>query len=363
MSDVLYPLGLIKKLDAPRIDRTIVDEFESGGESAQQLWTSKYFKRKISFTHSALTIEEFHYLRNFFAARSGRYDPFWFRDYVNRGGNAKVRFLNSVPEGRDASMAYQNIQIDLMEIAPLRILPVTDEFTPLVGGDLFYDANRAVIYLHAGTSYNEATIHNEITGGSFLSGGTLGLQGTSVLQIQGLVDSQYQAFAGSVLGYLKSTSSGSLASTDTGTWFGIVKHAASATSQVVCAFGQKAGGKAIGLLLNSSNKYTPFEGLAATAWTNAQFTNTANTWRSFAVVRDGAGNYSLYINAVLIGTDAQATNTSSAAFATLNDIDGTLPATGGQIANAIYSRNALTLANIKVLHNLFGYQYGLTTVV
>src|SRR6185295_10427091 len=106
MSDVFYPISGFKDIQVQYLDRTVKDEFEDGSESAMRLWPDKTFKRIFTCQHMPLSAQEFGYVKSFFSARSGQYDSFWFRDNVNRQGNAKVRLAKPLQIRRNGQITY-----------------------------------------------------------------------------------------------------------------------------------------------------------------------------------------------------------------------------------------------------------------
>lgn len=128
--------------------------------------------------------------------------------------------------------------------------------------------------------------------------------------------------------------------------------------------------QSLGIALDASNYYTPWVGTSGGSYTNAKFLNSpADTFRSLAVVwPSNSNNVSLYINGVLIGTDSISRDVLSGPAVLGALSDGSLisnPANGMvncKIAHVLMFPGALTLAQIKALHNLLGYQYGLSIV-
>ncbi len=364
MSDVLYPLGNIESLDVTLHDRTINDAFEDGSSSARRLWPDKNFKRRFVLKHTALSTSEFRYLRSFFAARSGRYDYFWFRDNVHRSGNAKVRLAEPFRIVKSGSNVYTP-QVTLDEVAPIRLLVDQDDFASLTAGSpfLWYDFNRTRIYLHASLPYGESSIGSEAASTSYFNGGTLVINGSTYLALAGWQDSQYQGYSGGQ--YLKSSSSDATVLGSPLSIFCIARNLSVASRRVLFSLGEMGAGKALGLALNASNQYEPFLGGSET-WINAKYSNASTAWRSFAIVKELGGLFSLYVNGALVGQDSQTFNGSSAAFLTIGAApDGTLGVSfnaSNGVNHCMAYNLRFTLAHVKELHNLFAYQYGLATV-
>jgi len=355
MSSVLYPVSLIARQRVQRFNRVVSDEFEDGSTSARLRWTAQYFKRRFDLQHAPLTEAEYRYLRSFFSQRSGRYDSFWFRDNPGRGGNAQVRFASDVPEDF-AGRAYQ-IQVSLEEIAAIRALPELDELTTAAGTApvAWFDANRERYHSHCGTAVMDAFLYDvSLAGNANWAAGTLPLGNI-------LGQYQYLNFAGTQYALTPANlvvSAGQPALT----LFCIAQHGTISGKQVLFALGAMGAGAGAGIAVAADNYYEPWLGGSET-FTNARQSNaTDDTWRSFAVVWTGSSNnVTLYVNAVSIGTDAVARSLTAGPLSVGAALDGTLKATG-YVAQVMVVPAALSLAQVKAVHNLVGYQYGLATV-
>ena len=154
MSDEFYPISLIRDQQVTPLNRVIADQFEDGTTATRDQWATMTFKRRFEVAHSVMNLGEWWYLRSFYNQRHGMYDSFWFRDNVDRGGNAKVRFSQPLPRAFNAA-ALASIQVQLDEIAPIRSLPEFDELTTAAGTApyVWIDANRELYWKHAGTAY------------------------------------------------------------------------------------------------------------------------------------------------------------------------------------------------------------------
>jgi hypothetical protein len=175
MSEQFYPLGLLESLKVRVVDRTESDEFEAGTTATRQLWAPGYFKRRFEVKHTALTPSEFDTLRDFFTARGGRYDSFWFRDNVHRTGNAKVRLAQGFD--LDRARAVYRPELVLEEVAPTRALPGAAQMAEAMWAgaaqlypvDLLLDANRQSFYWHGTTKvrgtelYDGSPYHRHLT--------------------------------------------------------------------------------------------------------------------------------------------------------------------------------------------------------
>lgn len=365
MSSVFYPLGLIAKLTNTKFERTLVDPFESGATSTRRTWAAQNFKRHFKIAHAPLTAAEWRWLRSFYSQRNGMYDAFWFRDNVNRDGNAQVRFAAELQT--DFMGAARLIQIDLDEIAPIRALPEFDEVAAAAGvSPLFwYDPNRELWYQHIGNTLapDPSAYDSQLAyPAPWQSGSALNLGGSLA---------QYQTYNFSGVEWAKTGGNiaGLAGSQPACTVFAIVRHSTAAAKQILFAVGAMGASHALGLALSAANYYEPWIGGSET-WTNARQLNSAqNTYRSIAITwAASSNNATLYANAASNGTDSN-TRALTAGPASLGAaIDGTLisnPAnalTNANLAHAMIFPAALSLAQIKALHNLLGYQYGLAIV-
>lgn len=387
MSDVLYPLAPIGTLDVARISRTIKDEFEDGSQQSRRLWSEKNFKRRFTVKHQNLTRQEFEILSSFLVARDGGYDSFWFRDNWNYGGNAKVRLASDLPIDRGGAPVYSP-QLVLEEVAPVRALPSFAEVATAAGqtgnGGLFHvwlDANREVEYTNSGdeslgivyTSTLKNFARNDTSYPAY------DLSAVHTANFYGKLNSisaQYQSFwshywpSSTYRNRWKSSSFNSLSgSTQPAvTLFALVKHGTSSSAnKVLFGIGNAGTGLAHGIQLRSDNYYAPWLG-GAESWGTAQYQNSAaDTWRSIAVTWPAASNSaSLYVNGALIGTEAETRNYAGGSIFLGAAPDDTLMVGAQSFNNAIQHAMMwsaeLTLAQIKALHNLFAYQYGMTTV-
>lgn len=357
MSDVIYPISLIKAIDAPRYDRVIVDEFEDGSVNSRRFWAAQEFKRRVSVSHGHLTAAEFRYLRSFHAQRSGQYDSFWFRDNLNRGGNIKCRFVGPLPQPWAAGA--REIQVALDEVAPIRSLPEWDELATAAGNTplLWYDANRELYLSHMGVASYDSAFWDEQAraSGAALQAGTMPI---------GNVLSQYQhyAFDGTAWGKT-SANVGTLAPTQPAcTVFAIAKHGTISSKAVLFGVGAMGAGKAVGIAISASNAYEPWIGGSET-WGTATFTNSAiDTWRSLAVSWAAASNVAnFYVNGAAALTESETRAYTAGPLSLGAAIDGTLKTTGN-VAHVLVFAAQLTFAQVKAVHNLLGYQYGLATV-
>jgi len=355
MSNVLYPLSMIEKLRVEKFETSVSDAFESGATATRLIWPAQFFKRRFSLQHSPLVETEWRYLRSFYSQRSGRYDSFWFRDNVHRGGNASVRFTEQLP--LEYAGGAHTIGVTLEEVAAIRALPEFDELTAAAGGAplFWWDPNRAVYYSHIGTVHSEAFLYDVmLSHDAPMPAGSLPLA-------NGLAQYQHYAFTGAE--WAKTLANPALAAGQpAATIFLIAKHPTTAAKQVLAAIGAMGSGAGLGLAIAADNYYEPWIGGNET-WTNARQSNgTPNTWRSLAVVWAASSNTgTLYVNAASIGADANTRSLTVGPAAIGAAGDGTLKTTGN-VAHVMLFAAALTLAQVKAVHNLLGYQYGLSLV-
>jgi hypothetical protein len=370
MSSVLYPIGLTAKLRSPSINRVLADEFEDGSQSTRLLWPDKYFKRKFTLTHSNLTLEEYRWLRSFFTQRNGRYDSFWFRDNVNRRGNALVRFAAELPEGREGIVIDQ-MAVLMDEVAPIRMMPEWDEVETAAGSTLacYFDASREIYYSHLGTIYEDANgLHDAAYGlypavvqDAVASGPSL---------VSGVTTAQWQSYSFSGYKWAKSASNvAAFAGTQPAcTLFALVKQsAAPAVKQVLFAIGATGTSHALGLAITTGGAIQPWVG-GTESWVGASAAISNNAWHSVAVTWASGSNVAkLYKDGVLIGNDTVTRFLTAGPLSIGAAPDGSAlcnstGAVAGYAGHLMAFNAELTLAQVKALHNLVGYQQGLSTV-
>ncbi len=376
MSTTFYPLGLIEDLKVERLDRTILDTFEDGSSSANSIWGSRVFKRRYTVRHAPLSQAEFRYLRSFFVARSGRYDPFWFRDNVHRGGWASVRLAQPVPERRGASSYYTGMELALEQAAPVVELVGTDDLTAALGAAgssaaplAWWDANRGITYTHAGTSYGEPLVKDQSGNGYDLAWVSSQQKSVASLATNSQLYDVYQW----ANGYYATGAAASI----TGPALGAVaqpamtiiaicfNHGTYSGPFVLAHCGGPTAGGALGIQLDA-DQVKPWVGASET-WTGATmptdvFCSIAATW---AVGSNAATTYINGGTGVAAGTNSR--NYTQSAFSFMGAVDGTRKNFGAQFycAHVLFFNATLTQAQIKAVHNLFVHQYsgyGMTTV-
>ena len=364
MSDVFFPIGVIGRMAITRHDRVVKDAFEDGDTQARAQWPAQYFKRRIELDLSNLTQEEWRYLRTFNSQRSGRYDSFWIRDNLNRGGNAKVRFATALPEGINVP-THRSLRVLLEETAPIRAQPELLEVIAAAGASpvFWFDANRDLYYAHKGTNYYATNLKLWDASGTDTSAGVhlITLNGNITL---GNLLGQYQYF--DLNGYENDdTQAGNYGSKPAFSAFCIARGGTSATDQSVFSYGSNnTSGGGVGFQLDASNNWSPLTGSPDATWTNCLVSNsTHTTWRSFALTcASGSNDHKLYSNGALIGTDAVTRGTMLKRLVIGGDSNLGNAASDLQVNHILAFNAELTLAQVKALHNLLGYQYGLSAV-
>jgi hypothetical protein len=376
MSNTLYPLGLIASQKITPVNSVIADAFEDGSTSTRALWSPQNFKRFFMLQHASLTLAEFKYLRSFYSQRSGTLDSFWYRDNINREGNALVRFTPAPPNVGGSTIPFQKSRdgslyaaaVQLGEIAPIRALPEWDEVTTAAGvaPALWYDANREFYLSHLGSVLFDPAGAYDAANQKYPAP----WQSANAVNNDGSMANQYQQYAFLGTGYAKTgiNISEIAGAQPACTVFAIAQQSSTTNRQVLFGLGTTSPTAALGIQLTAANKYAPWIGGTET-WTAAAQTNPNNTWQSVAAVFPGSTNTaSLYVNAALIGTDTNTRSYSAGPAALGAATDGssicnpsnTMP--NCKLAHALVFPGALSLAQIKALHNLLGYQYGLAIV-
>jgi hypothetical protein len=357
MSDVMYPISLIREINIERMDRTLSDEFDDGSTNVRRYWDAQEFKRRLTLVHGHLTPQEFRYLRSFNSQREGRYDSFWFRDNIQRGGNMKVRFASPLPA--PWSGGARQIQVSLEEVAPIRALPEFDELATAAGATplFWYDANREIYLNHMGTVTMEGSFYDSQAGasGAVLQAGTFPLANH-------LSQYQHYGFDGTAWGKTAANLSGLSGSQPACTVFAIAKHGTIASKQVLFGVGTMGAGAAVGIAISASNAYEPWIGGSETWGTATQSNGTNNTWRSLCVTWAAASNTAnFYVNGAAALTESETRSYSAGPVSLGAAVDGSLKNVGN-VAHCLAFAGQLTFAQVKAVHNLLGYQYGLATL-
>ena len=363
MSNVFYPIGLITEIDPVHQDRTLNDEFENGTTAARAYWAAQNFKRTFQITHAPLKPSEFKFLKSFYSQRSGQFDPFWYRDNIGRGGNALVRYATPLAFERAGQViTLGKTFVNLAEVAPIRALPEFDELTAAAGFAplLWYDANREYYLQHAGAVILDSVNATFDVMGNYRAAWQSGSQ----LNL-GNALGQYQSynFTGveSALTPVISQLTGAKPAV---TIFLLAKISTVAAQQVLLSIGTSGSGNAFGLGISSSNNFGLWQG----AILGGSVAN-AGGWISHALsVGSGSNTASYYQNAAFLTTIAPTRNTVNPVASLGCDTGGTNllnpsnALANCSLAHALVFNGALSLAQIKAVHNLLGYQYGLSIV-
>lgn len=366
MAVYTYPLAVTAGLEVSRFNRVLADAFEDGSGSTRRLWANKTFKRRFRIQHAPLLAVELETLEGFYSQRNGPYDSFWFRDNVNRRGNAEVRFSGPL---RFAQRGGERIvEVELEEIAPIVQNPSLYELKLATQNSpvWWWDANRVLYYTHVNPL--AITLENTIDCGV----GTYKPVWTPGALLPRGSSAQWQYFRPQLNFYARTNETIPLTGgTQPGfTLFAFVRHSTSATKQVIAGVGTLGTGKAMGLVLSAANIYEPWLG-GSEAWATAVQANTpADTWRSIGVMfTPGTNDVSMVVNGVLVGTtNANPKDFSNGTASIGAAMDGTLPVNStGLMVNSdsqhVIAFNAsLSPTHIKEIHNLFAYQFGLPTV-
>lgn len=361
MSNVFYPLSLIGQVDVSRFTRIEADQFEDGSTSTRKLWADKYQKRRFSVKHSKMTVEEERYLRDFWNQRDGLYDAFWFRNNTHRAGNASVRFAAPLVEPRNAAV-YDEITVQLDEVAPIRALPEIGEVVGAAGSMplVWFDANKEIYYEHLGTAYRESSLYDAASQlyPAVLQAGAHPLSNILAQYQYYLPDGTYWAKSASNVAALTTTQPAC-------TLFAIANRAANpASHEVLFSVGTpgsnqimaliektdgnvviSSNGDATGSLLVGAAS-TSFKSFAA-GWPVAS--NSASVWLNAAAGSGGTVTRSYSSGPVSVAADAAGGNKCT-------------NASGVQLAHVLIFGALLTTAQVKALHNLFAHQYGLSLV-
>ncbi len=361
MSSVFYPVSLIETLKVDRTDRTIADDFSDGGSAARATWPLYNFKRKFELKHAPLTIQEYRYLRSFHSQRTGMYDSFWFRDNVHREGNAQVRFYDDFkPEYSGSGHLVTNY---LEEIAPVRALVEWDEIATAAGSSAvaWYDANREVWYMHLGAvKALEPAYDSMLTYPAPWQGGSaLNLGGT-------LAQYQYYKFTGTEYAKTLINIAELTGSNPACTIFTVCRFStASAHGHQLVVVG--SGNDAYGLFIQSGSAF----GAGTLNGTTTNFVANANVdaWQTVAAAfKAGGAQRKLYVNASLAGTDTHSYTWAAGpavigAYADgTNIVNPSNAMANANMAHVLVFSAELSLAQVKAVHNLLAYQFGIATV-
>jgi hypothetical protein len=361
MSDLFYPLSLIQSLQTTKLDRSLTDPFEDGASSARRLWPAKTFRRRLELKHSPLTPQEWTCLDAFHTARDGRYDSFWFRDNVNRKGNFKVRFSETLTQPRDAALT-RGLGLKLDETAATRDLVSVYEIAEAAGlfPLLWYDANRELYLEHNGQIATDPFVCDSSRSGFY------SLPWNTHIEFTGLL-TPYQAYSfkgtNQAQGVLPFTS---LATGQPAcTVFAFVRQTGSYANQVLFSFGSGAAGQ-LGLQWTVDNCYAPWYGTAGLiAPDHGCYNSEGEEWRSIALAWPASSNnYRLGVNGVCTDLTSSVARSYVQAPPNLGCAAGGAYAanpshadTENFIGQILVFNVQLTAPQILALHNLLSHQY------
>jgi hypothetical protein len=363
MSDVFYPVGLVRSVRAQNFSRVLSDEFEAGNVNTRRLWSAQNLKRRLGVQHAPLTSEEFAWLKGFHAKRDGQYDYFWFRDNVNRGGNIKARYAGPLDHSKSNPNTF-DVGFDLEEAAPVRQNPdILDIYEAIAAIPplwseplLWWDANREIYYEHLGVQYNTFDVYDHSGNGN-----------AGVWQAGNLIPNniygQWQDYFFNATQWAKTAGNFNISGTQPAcTIFLICKAASSAAQRVLFSVGTKGTGQTLGIQLTAANNFAPYIG-GSEAWsTTIQANSPVSTYRSLAVVWSASSNTAnMRVNAVALGPESM-TRSYVAGPASIGAASDGTAGYSGYVAQILVFNAALTTTQIKALHNLFAYQYGLALV-
>lgn len=365
MSDVFYPVSLIEMLHEERFTRAVQDEFEDGTTASRLLWATRTFKRRFTVKHAPLTQEEFAVLRGFYLQQNGGHEPFWFRDNVNRGGNASVRFATPLPSSREKLM--QMIELALVEVAPIAANPELYEMTSAAGTRplIWWDANRVRYYQHpvsgAQTEFLEEGIYDASERGNtgvWQSGGTS--------QAPGGILGQTQYFGLNTQQWAKLSSNLGITSAQPAlTMMCFVRCNSVATPSFIWTF-SGAAGAVQGIAMARPAGTHLFRMLPTPLASQSTNNVPADTWTGIALTfPNGADTAKWYINGSLVASGACSPRNAQTGFSLGADLDGTDRTENGadlRVAHALAFNAELSDAQVKAVHNLLCRQFGLPLV-
>jgi hypothetical protein len=348
---VFYPNAQISQLNVQKIDRTLIDPFESGATYARTTWAAKMFKRRFQLIHGPMTQKELRSLLSFYHER-GTYDSFWFRDNINRDGNALVRFSQPLPANYQAGI--RSVPIVLDEVAPILALPSIENVATAAGATplVWYDANRELYFEHNGSVImgERAMYDATMTYPAPYASSAFGLNLVSPV-------TQYQNYATATLGPWSRTPITGLAALPY-TLFCFKAGNTSANAQMWFGFGSAVGD---GFGLHSNGTATYVAPLGGSTITGLTTTSSPTAWASWGIVATTT-DVSFYLNGTLVATHSQANTFTAGKAAMFVNLDNTQNAIAGSLADMMIIPAVLSAAQLKAMHNLLGYRYGIATV-
>ena len=344
-------------MSVTKFTRQVTDTFEAGGEARRAIWPNHYFRETFGINHTDLTQVEMDVLRDFYGARTGEADEFWFRDSINRTGNHRVRF------GEDFRAALmpgrRSTAVQLVETGVRRALPSVAEIEAAVGYTsplVYLDPDREAILTHLGAKTFEARPWDPITRSQ------IGQWNGLAPRFDGLTEPKsYYRFTGghSATGPTPAGFSAGLG----GAVFAIVRATPSANRQAVFSVGRPASGQMVSLTLEASGSWSLWTGATAYA---IVANSPVSTWVSLLIniQETGVGVVDFDINGVLTsGTLIGALDRSNPIGWSLGAApDDTSRATTVDVGLAMWFPAPIPVSAVgfsRNLHNLFAYQFGL----
>lgn len=374
MSDVLYPLAAIRRLEFERINRVLVDDFEDGTTQARRFWGARNFKRRLRLSHAALRDYEAAALLDFHAARSGGYDPFYFRDNIYRTGSVQVRFPRGFQLVRERML--NDFEIILEEVSPTYALPSLAEVIAAAGSAplAWYDPARQRHYTHpasalASTLYADTDVMDRA--GNYPA---LWQHGSTLHPHLYAETGDAWRFTGTQWAKTASNPTQISGSKPALTLMAFVKQQqapASITENGVPLFvGTAPGGQGLGLFMTNETNWRITDGATNHASAGGAISAQFFGWESLAIITASASDVArLYQDTVLRITTTTLTRNHAAGPISLGaKSNGTDPFNCNNeylleaVGQALVWAVDLTTVQLKAVHNLFAPAYGLPPV-
>lgn len=362
MSLERYPIGNMQDVQIEYLDRTVLDEMESGATYARRGWALNSARRKVRVQHSPLSLQEWDYLRAHYRTH-GTWDSFWFRDNTMRTGNIKVRFSRPVSCTQRRSVVYPD-PVELIEVAPVRLSPTVFD----VQKALLLDAKKPLFWFdhnarYISKFYNQFQIlPDEDFAWDSVGNHHLKNYGTFTNFSPEQWEKWYLAGANHGRSLINLT--GLSGTQPAVTLFCFVLADTTTTRGVLFSAGAASTGSALGLSISASNTFEPYLG-GSESWTGCVQSNaTANIWRSIALVWPLASNTcTMYVNAASVGSGSNTRSYANGLVSVGANSAGNLLVTQFATINHVMAFDkALSAADVKTLHNMFAYQFGLADV-
>ena len=365
MRTLVYPLlGLVDKQEVTPMAKVLVDEFEAGTTAARRVWGDRALKRSYKITHAPMTRNEYAQFRDFHSDVNDGLTPWIYRDNVNREGDHLVRFSKTPVVKSEGALS--TVEAEMQEVLPVAALPTASDLAAPGGvttGDpaVYFDPNREIYFTDpaTGEAVVESTAWNLTPALRFpWSGGACPFYyvPNTNLNAYNFASRAYGASGANVPFTVGNC-----------TMFMLVNIEAVASKWVLAGLGSVAAGSAFGIQLTAGNYFTPWIGGTET-FATAKVANpgAGPTWHSLAVMTNWSNNFWLFFDGVQYGPDSVAHTLVDGKFGLGAAGNGTLNAPAGMsygmVSEVLYYRQALVLAQINALHNLFAPAYGMTAV-